>query len=71
MSNRAYVVAPEGRSWKLIHQGRRAGAFPSQEDALGTAIGLAREAQGVGHDAVVVVKDEAGSVREAWRPEHR
>ena len=70
MSNIAYVVAPEGRSWKLLHQGRRAGEFPGQEQALGTAIGLAKEAFGIGHDAVVVIKDEDGSVREAWRQQH-
>ena len=70
MSNVAYYVAPEGRSWKLMHQGRPAGAFPEQDQALGTAIDLAKEAFGVGHDAVVVLKDEDGSVREAWRQEH-
>jgi hypothetical protein len=70
MSNVAYVVASEGDCWKLLHQGRPAGQFPVEEQALETAIGLASEAYGVGHDAVVVVKDENGSVREAWRHEH-
>jgi hypothetical protein len=70
MSNVAYVVASEGESWKLLHQGRPAGEFTGEDEALGTAIDLAKEAFGVGHDAVVMVKDEDGSVREAWRQEH-
>lgn len=43
MSNIAYVVASEGRSWKLLHQGRPAGRFDGEDQALGTAIGLARK----------------------------
>jgi hypothetical protein len=70
MSNLAYVVASEDRSWKLMHQGRPAGVFADEDQALGTAIELAKEAYGVGHDAVVVIKDEDGSVREAWRQQH-
>ncbi|MBW3560721.1 MAG: DUF2188 domain-containing protein [Proteobacteria bacterium] len=70
MSNIAYVVASEGRSWKLLHQGRPAGRFDGEDQALGTAIGLAREAFAVGHDAVVMIEDEDGTVREAWRQEH-
>jgi hypothetical protein len=69
MSNVAYVVAAEGESWKLMHQGRPAGDFPAEQQALNTAIDLAKEAYAVGHDAVVVIKDEDG-VREAWRQEH-
>ena len=42
----------------------------NEDQALGTAIELAKEAFGVGHDAVVVIKDENGSIREAWRQEH-
>ena len=70
MSNLAYVVASEDRSWTLMHQGRPAGVFENEDQALGTAIELAKEAFGVGHDAVVVIKDENGSIREAWRQEH-
>lgn len=70
MASVAYVVAAEGRSWKLLHEGHRAGRFPRREQALDTAIGLAKEAHGVGHDAVVVLQDEAGRIREAWRQEH-
>lgn len=70
MSNLAYVVASEHRTWTLMHQGRPAGVFEDEETALGTAIELAKEAFGVGHDAVVMVKDEDGSVREAWRQQH-
>jgi hypothetical protein len=70
MSNLAYVVASEDRSWKLMHQGRPAGVFDHEEEALGAAIDLAKEAFGVGHDAVVVIKDQDGSVREAWRQQH-
>ena len=70
MSNLAYVVASEDRSWTLMHQSRPAGVFENEDQALGTAIELAKEAFGVGHDAVVVIKDENGSIREAWRQEH-
>ena len=70
MSNLAYVVASEDRSWTLMHQGRSAGVFEDEDQALGTAIELAKKAFGVGHDAVVVIKDEDGCVREAWRQEH-
>ena len=70
MASVAYVVAAEGRSWKLLHEGHRAGRFARKDEALHTAIDLAKEAHGVGHDAVVVLDDEAGRVREAWRQEH-
>jgi hypothetical protein len=70
MANVAYVVSCEGRSWKLTHEGHRAGRFPRRDEALQIAIDLAKEAHGVGHDAVVVLEDEAGEVREAWRQEH-
>ncbi|MDP8915970.1 MAG: DUF2188 domain-containing protein [Pseudomonadota bacterium] len=70
MASVAYVVSPEDRSWKLTHEGHRAGRFPVRDQALETAIELAKEAHGVGHDAVVVLEDETGRVREAWRQEH-
>jgi len=69
MASVAYVVSPENRSWKLTHEGHRAGRFAARDQALDAAITLAKEAHGVGHDAVVVFEDETGRVREAWRQE--
>ena len=69
MSNLSYVVAPAEGCWSLRHQGYRAGRFGSRDEAVREAIGLAKEAKGVGHEAKVVVQDETGQVREAWTPE--
>jgi hypothetical protein len=68
MSSLSYVVAPAEGCWNLRHQGYRAGSFQSRDDALREAIGLAKEANGVGHEAKVVVQDETGQLREAWTP---
>ena len=68
MSDLSYVVAPADGCWSLRHQGYRAGRFNSRDAALREAIGLAREANGVGHQARVVLQDETGQLREAWSP---
>ena len=68
MSDLSYVGAPADGCWTLRHQGYRAGTFNSRDAALREAIGLAREANGVGHQARVVLQDETGQLREAWSP---
>ena len=68
MSNLSYVVAPAEGRWSLRHQGYRAGRFDSRDAALREAIGLAKEANGVGHEARVVLQDETGQLCEAWTP---
>ncbi len=69
MSSLSYVVAPGEGCWSLRHQGYRAGRFGSRDDALREAMGLAREAKGVGHEARVLLQDESGEVRQAWTPD--
>ena len=68
MSSLSYVVAPAEGCWSLRHQGYRAGRFDSCDEALREAIELAKEANGVGHEAKVVVQDESGQARDAWTP---
>ena len=68
MSSLSYVVSPAEGCWSLRHQGYRAGRFDSRDDALREAIELAKEANGVGHEAKVVVQDESGQLRDAWAP---
>ena len=68
MSSLSYVVAPAEGCWSLRHQGYRAGSFGSRDAALREAIELAKEANGMGHEAKVVVQDESGQARDAWTP---
>ena len=65
MSSVAYGVAAGDEGWSLRHQGYSAGTFASRDAALREAIGLAREASGVGHEARVLVQDRTGA---QWKP---
>ncbi len=64
-----YIVVPDEDCWKIDHEGRRVGEFPSRDAALETAVNLAQEANGIGHDAEVLVRREDGALEEeaAWR----
>jgi len=64
VAKRRYMVVPDEDCWTINYQGRKAGRFDSQDEALDEAVKLAREAEGLGYDSQVLVQTETGRVRE-------
>jgi hypothetical protein len=53
----SYHVVPNDDGWAIAYKGRRAGAFPTRDDAVDEAVRLAREARGCGYDVEVLVSE--------------
>jgi hypothetical protein len=70
MSNLAYVVASEDRSWKLMHQGRAAGVFEDEDQALAPLSGSRRSLRRGPRTRSWWSRTRTARSVEAWRQQH-
>ena len=62
-----YLVAQRTNGWFILLERERYGPFPSGRiSALTAAVQAANQAGKDGHDALVSLRDSAGSVRTVW-----
>ena len=66
MQRMAYVVMPDGASWKVKCNGVDYPYYDSQAEAVGAVVEAAFAAGKLGYDALVLIQDSEGRVQVEW-----
>ena len=70
MARQQYFVVLHQGQWKVSYEGRHAGVYAAQAQAIRAAINLAQAAGLTGHDAQVLVQGQNSQFRAEWTYGH-
>lgn len=72
MARAHYYVVDHDNQWKISHEGKHYGPYPTQQAAIKAAVDAAHTAGKAGHDAQVLVQrgDGTNQFRTEWTYGH-
>lgn len=70
MPRAQYFVVKKDGQWKIAHNDNHFGPYPTQRDAIKSAVDAAHKAGNLGYDAQVLVQNEQSKFRAEWTYGH-